>query len=95
MKDKIVLFLTATVGILILVVVCMFYANKSLKTEKNALKEELCRKEETIKEMEKINELYLEARKENEKFKERLSDDDSDNLNVRPATYILDQLRKD
>ena len=37
MKDKIIFFLGIGISILILVIVCMFYANKSLRAEKNAL----------------------------------------------------------
>lgn len=95
MRDKILLFLALGCVILILVLSYTFSRINTLKGEKNALKNDLQKREQTIREMEKVNELYLEAAKENEKFRQELADDVSDNLDVRPATYILNQLHKD
>lgn len=74
----------------------------TLKSEKNDLKNEICnleteiqKRDIAIKEMEKINEMYQEVAKENEKFKEELNNDKSDNLDVVPADYILNRLHKD
>lgn len=93
--SKIVGILGVACVILIFVVSYTFKKINTLETEKNALKNEICKKEQTIKEMEKINVLYQEATKENEKFKEQLNNDHSDNLDVVPASYILDRLHKD
>lgn len=95
MKDKIIGFLALGIVILILVVSFMHYRNKALTAEKNALKNDLQRKEQTIKEFETVNELYVKVEKENERFREMLNNDNSDNLNVVVPTYILNELHKD
>lgn len=95
MKDKIIGFLALGIVILILVVSFMHYRNKALTAEKNALKNDLQRTEQTIKEFETVNELYVKVEKENERFREMLSNDNSDNLNVVVPTYILNELHKD
>lgn len=95
MSGKIIGFLGFVCVILILVLSYTFSRINTLKNEKNDLKNEICKKEQTIKEMEKINELYQEVQKENERFRQELNNDNSDNLNVVPADYILDQLHKD
>lgn len=95
MSGKIIGFLGVVCVILILILSYTTNRINTLKCEKNALKNDLQRKEQTIKEMEKINELYQEIEKENEKFKEQLNTDTADNLNVVPANYILNQLHKD
>lgn len=95
MKDKIIGFLALGIVILILVVSFMHYRNKALTAEKNALKNDLQRTEQTIKEFETVNELYVKVEKENERFREMLNNDNSDNLNVVVPTYILNELHKD
>ena len=45
--------------------------------------------------MEKQNEVLLEAKKENEKFRKELAEDESDNLNYVPADYILELMHTD
>ena len=95
MSGKIIGILGVVCVILILALSYTTNRINTLKGEKNALKNDLQRKEQTIKEMEKINELYQEIEKENEKFKEQLNTDTTDNLNVVPANYILMQLHKD
>lgn len=95
MTDKIAVFLSVVCVVLILVLNYTFSRINTLKDEKNALKNEICKKEQIIKEMEKINELYQKAEKENEEFRQQLMGDNSDNLDVVPADYILNRLHKD
>lgn len=95
MSGKIIGFLGFVCVILILILSYTTNRINTLKGEKNALKTDLLKKEQIIKEMEKINELYQKAEKENEEFRKELSNDDSDNLDVVPADYILNKLRKD
>lgn len=95
MTDKIAVFLSVVCVVLILVLNYTFSRIITLKDEKNALKNEICKKEQIIKEMEKINELYQKAEKENEEFRQQLVGDNSDNLDVVPADYILNRLHKD
>ncbi|MBO7735219.1 MAG: hypothetical protein J6S67_21825 [Methanobrevibacter sp.] len=95
LKDKIAVFLAFVTAILVFVVVCMFYQNKALKAEKNALAVDVIRYKQNLIEMEKQNEVLLQAEKENEQFKQDLFDDKSDNLDVAPAPYILNKLHKD
>lgn len=95
MRDKILLFLALGCVILILVLSYTFSRINTLKGEKNALKNDLQRKEQTIKEFETVNELYVKVEKENERFREMLNNDNSDNLNVVVPTYILNELHKD
>lgn len=95
MTDKIAVFLSVVCVFLILVLSYTFSRINTLKDEKNALKNEICKKEQIIKEMEKINELYQKAEKENEEFRQQLVGDNSDNLDVVPADYILNRLHKD
>lgn len=95
MTDKIAVFLSVVCVVLILVLSYTFSRINTLKDEKNALKNEICKKEQIIKEMEKINELYQKAEKENEEFRQQLVGDNSDNLDVVPAAYILNRLHKD
>lgn len=95
MTDKIAVFLSVVCVVLILVLSYTFSRINTLKDEKNALKNEICKKEQIIKEMEKINELYQKAEKENEEFRQQLVGDNSDNLDVVPADYILNRLHKD
>lgn len=95
MSGKIIGFLGVVCVILILILSYTTNRINTLKGEKNALKTDLLKKEQTIKEMEKINELYQKAEAENERFRETLNNDTTDNLNVVPANYILDQLHKD
>ena len=95
MKDKIIIFLTTGLVILGFLLVCMFYSNKSLKVEKNALYTDVERYKQSLIEMEKQNEVLIKAKKENEQFRKDLSDDNSDNLNVVPADYILNRLHTD
>lgn len=82
-------------AILFVAAAFMYYQNKALTAEKKELKSDLQKKEQTIKEYEKINELYIEVEKENERYREVLNDDHSDNLDVAPATYILNRMHKD
>ena len=89
------LILAAVVVVLLFAVVFMFYSNRSLKAEKNALCLDVERYKQSLIEMEKQNEVLLEAKKENEQFKQELSDDKSDNLDVVPAPYILMRLHAD
>lgn len=100
--SKIIGILGVVCVILILVLSYTTKRIDALKGEKNDLKNEICnleteiqKRDMTIKEMEKINELYQEVAKENEKFKEELNNDMSDNLDVVPADYILNRLHKD
>lgn len=95
MSGKIIGFLGVVCVILILMLSYTTNRINTLKGEKNALKTDLLKKEQTIKEMEKINELYQKAEAENERFRETLNSDTTDNLNVVPANYILNQLHKD
>lgn len=95
MSGKIIGFLGVVCVILILILSYTTNRINTLKGEKNALKTDLQKKEQTIKEMEKINELYQKAEAENERFRETLNSDTTDNLNVVPANYILVQLHKD
>lgn len=95
MKDKILVFLSVCVVILFFVVVCMFYYSKALKTEKNALNEDVLRYKQSLTEMEKQNEVLLEAKKENEQFKQDLSNDSDRNLDISPAPYILNRMHTD
>lgn len=95
MKDKIIAFLAIIALVLVFVIYLMYYQKKALETEKNALYVDVCRYKQSLVEMEKQNEVLLEAKKENEKFKQNLANDDSDNLNVVPASYILDRMHKD
>lgn len=95
MMGKIAVFLSVVCVVLILVLSYTFSRINTLKDEKNALKSEICKKEQIIKEMEKINELYQKAEKENEEFRQQLVGDNSDNLDVVPADYILNRLHKD
>lgn len=100
--SKIIGILCAVCVILILVLSYTTKRIDTLKDEKNDLKNEICnleteiqKRDKAIKEMEKINELYQEVAKENEKFKEELNNDKSDNLDAVPATYILDRMHQD
>lgn len=95
MKDKILVFLSVCVVILFFVVVCMFYYSRALKTEKNALNEDVLRMKQSLTEMEKQNEVLLEAKKENEQFKQDLSNDSDRNLDISPAPYILNRMHAD
>lgn len=95
MKDKIIVFLALVALILVFVIYLMYYQKKALETEKNALYDDVCRYKQSLVEMEKQNEVLLEAKKENEKFKQNLANDDSENLNVVPASYILNRMRQD
>ena len=73
----------------------MYYQKKALETEKNALYVDVCRYKNSLAEMEKQNEVLLEAKKENEKFRKELAEDESDNLNFVPASYILERMHTD
>ena len=95
MKDKIIVFLGIVTLVLVFVIYLMHYQKKALETEKNALYVDVCRYKNSLAEMEKQNEVLLEAKKENEKFRKELAEDESDNLNFVPADYILKQLHKD
>lgn len=95
MKDKITVFLAFLMVVLFFVLVCMFYQNKALKAEKNVLYMDNLKYKKSLMEMEKQNEVLLEAKKENEQFKQDLYEDKSDNLDVAPAPYILNKLHKD
>ena len=88
-------FLTAVCVILILVLSYSFHRINTLESQKNDLKNEICKKDSYIKEMEKINEAYKKASKEAQEFREELLVDTSDNLDVVPADYILNRLRAD
>lgn len=93
--NRIIVFLIAVCAILMLVLSYTFHRINSLESQKNDLKEEVLKKDTYIKEMEKINEVLKKVEEENTKFKEQLLLDDSDNLDVVPAAYILDQLHAD
>ena len=95
MKDKIIVFLTVCVAILFFVVVCVFYQNKALKAEKNSLAVDVLRYKQSLEEKEKQNEVLLEAKKENEQFKQDLSNDSAGNLDISPSAYILNRMHKD
>lgn len=95
MKDKIIVFLGLVALVLVFVIYLMHYQKKALETEKNALYDDVCRYKNSLAEMEKQNEVLLEAKKENEKFRKELAEDESENLNYVPADYILKQLHKD
>lgn len=95
MKDKIIAFLALIAVFLVFMVYFMYYQKKAIETEKNALYVDVCRYKQSLVEMEKQNEVLLEAKKENEKFKQSLANDDSDNLNVVPASYILNRMHQD
>ena len=102
MTSKIIVFLTAVIVCLLLVVGYKEWRINSLESQKNELKGEICKrddiiaqKESYIKEMEKINEAYKQAEKESQEFREKLLVDNTDNLDVVPADYILDRLRAD
>lgn len=95
MKDKIIVFLGLVALILVFVIYLMYYQKKALETEKNALYDDVCRYKNSLAEMEKQNEVLLEAKKENEKFRKELAEDESDNLDVVPARYILERMHAD
>lgn len=95
MKDKIIVFLGFVALVLVFVVYLMYYQKKALETEKNALYDDVCRYKNSLAEMEKQNEVLLEAKKENEKFRKELAEDESDNLNFVPASYILERMHTD
>ena len=102
MSGKIIGFFGIVVAILVFVIAYKQYRINALGAKNNALKSEVCERDEIInqkntyiKEMEKINEAYKQAEKESQQFKEELLVDGSDNLDVVPATYILDRLRAD
>ena len=95
MKDKIIVFLVLTALVLVFVIYLMYYQKKALETEKNALYVDVCRYKNSLAEMEKQNEVLLEAKKENEKFRKELTEDESDNLNFVPASYILERMHTD
>ena len=95
MNIKIIGFFSVLTAVLVFVIVCLFYSNKSLKAEKNALCLDVERYKQSLFEMEKQNEILNEAKKENEQFKQELSDDRSDNLDVSPSTYILNRMHAD
>lgn len=102
MSAKIIGILSLCIVILLLVLSYTTKRIDTLKGEKNDLKNEICnleteiqKRDIAIKEMEKINELYQEVAKENEKFKDELNNDKSDNLDVVPADYILNRMHKD
>ena len=95
MKDKIIVFLGLVALVLVFMIYLMYYQKKALETEKNALYDDVCRYKNSLAEMEKQNKVLLEAKKENEKFRKELAEDESDNLNYVPADYILKQLHKD
>ena len=95
MKDKIIVFFGILTVIFIFVIYLMYYQNKALRAEKNALAEDVCRYRNSLIEMEKQNEVLIKSKKENEAFKQNLADDVSDNLNVVPANYILNRMHKD
>lgn len=95
MKDKIIVFLGLVALVLVFVIYLMYYQKKALETEKNALYDDVCRYKNSLAEMEKQNEVLLEAKKENEKFRKELAEDESDNLNFVPASYILERMHTD
>lgn len=95
MSAKIIGFLGVVCAILILVLTYTIHRINALESQKNDLKNDLCKKEQTIKEMERINEAYKKANKEAQEFREELLVDPSDNLDVVPADYILNRLRAD
>lgn len=95
MKDKIIVFLGLVALVLVFVIYLMYYQKKALETEKNALYEDVCRYKNSLAEMEKQNEVLLEAKKQNEKFRKELAEDESENLDFVPSDYILKQLHKD
>ena len=95
MKDKIIVFLGLTALVLVFVIYLMYYQKKALEMEKNALYDDVCRYKNSLAEMEKQNEVLLEAKKENEKFRKELAEDESDNLNFVPASYILERMHTD
>lgn len=102
MSGKILVFLGVVCLILCLALCYTSHRINTLESQKNDLKNEVCKrdeiisqKEQYIKEMEKINEAYKQAEKENQEFREQLLVDTSDNLDVVPADYILNRLRAD
>lgn len=95
MSGRIIGFLSVVCVILILVISYAFHRISTLETQKNDLKIEISKKDEFIKEMEKINEANKQAEKEAQEFREELLVDTTDNLDVVPADYILKRLRAD
>lgn len=93
MKGKLIfLLIIITLGA---VVCCDQYRLRALRIEKENVELESEKKDKRIKDLENINELYEEAKEENESFRELLYGDTTDNLDVIPSDYILDELRAD
>lgn len=95
MSGKIIGILGVVCVILVLVLSYTFHRINTLESQKNDLKIEISKKDEFIKEMEKINEANKQAEKEAQEFREELLVDTTDNLDVVPADYILKRLRAD
>ena len=95
MKDKIIGFFVILTLVLTLIISFMYYQKKALNAEKNALYEDVLRYKQNLIEKEKQNEVLLEAKKEYEQFKQDLSDDKSDNLDMVLAPYILNRMHTD
>lgn len=89
---KILLIVTS---VLALVAVFYCYKANNLKTELLNVKNENAALRANVAEYEHIFELNKKADEENEKFKGKLNEDTTDNLDVVPADYILKQLRAD
>ena len=85
------------ISLIIIALVAVFYRYKAnnLKTELLSVKNENAVLRANMAEYEHIFELNKKADEENEKFKGKLNEDTTDNLDFVPADYILKQLRAD
>lgn len=74
----------------------LFLSNKSLKNDLTAANAEIAGLTASVMEMKDLVAVYAKAEKEAKEFeKELINDTNTDNLDVVPADYILNQLHAD
>lgn len=89
-------FLAISLVILGVAAVWLFYCNKGLKADLTAANAEIASLTASVQEMKDVVKTYAEAEAKAKEFeKELINDENTDNLDVIPADYILNQLRAD
>lgn len=88
--------LAISLVILGVVATWLFYCNKGLKAELTAANAAIAGLTASVQEMKDVVKTYAEAEKQAKEFeKELINDENTDNLDVIPADYILKQLHAD
>ncbi len=86
-----------TISLIIIALVAVFFKLQSDNRLQRAVNAEnrASALETAVNERDKMIEMNSRANEQNEKFKGKLNEDTTDNLDVVPADYILKQLRAD